>query len=302
MRFSLEPLLPLTLAAALLAACGDEPPVVATVKVGASEIVLPYGRFVDFDLAWRARGPLTGREGPLHVFVHLRDESGSVVRTFDFAWPGSWRQGERLETRVILHQSTMGPPLDPGGYGLTLGIYDGVGRRWPLDAGGELVDRHEYRVAEVRVPAESSAEPMFQFSPEWLEVEPGRDRQVLARRWLSGAGQLRISGLEGPGELWLRLMVASPDERQELVLGEGASQPGALVRTDCGEVEARLAGFGSHDLVLPITPGGEAEACSVDVTPNFYLLQLDSGERRTVSLDGLAWSDGPSRRSLDVGS
>lgn len=285
---------------ALLPACGGDAPVVASVDVGATEIELPFGRFVELDLTWRVREPLTRREGPLFVFVHLLDAPGSVVRTYDFAWPGSWREGERLETRVILHQSAMGPPLEPGTYALTLGIYDGVGRRWPLDTGGELVDGHEYQVASVRVPAEAAARPMFQFSSEWLESEPGRDRQVLARRWLGAAGLVRVSDLEEAGELWLRLMLASADDRQELVLAEDASQPGALVRSGCGGVEVRLAGAGSHDVVLPVTPSAEDESCAVEVTPNFYLLQLDSGERRSVSLDGLAWADGPSQHPVDV--
>ena len=274
---------------------------VAAVEVGASRVDLPHGRFVGLDLAWRVREPLVRREGPLHVFVHLLDEPGSVVRTFDYAWPGSWREGERLETRVILHQSAMGPPLDPGGYALSLGIYDGAGRRWPLDTGGELVDRYEYQVAEVRVPAAAATGPMFQFSPEWLDSEPGRNRQVLARRWLTATGGVRLGGLERSGRLWLRLMVPSADDRQELVLAEGASQPGALVRSACGEAEVRLAGTGSHDVVLPVEPASKGDSCVVEVEPNFYLLQLESAERRTVALDGLGWADDPAARSLEVG-
>ena len=98
------PILLLLLVVALAVACGGEPSVVATVEASATEVDLPYGSFVGLDLSWRVREPLTRREGPLHVFVHLIDEPGSVVRTFDYAWPGSWREGERLDSRVILHQ------------------------------------------------------------------------------------------------------------------------------------------------------------------------------------------------------
>jgi hypothetical protein len=275
---------------ALAPGCGDEPPPVAVVEVESSGLELPHRRFVALDLSWRIQQPLAGHAGQLYVFVHLRDEQGSVLRTFDYLWPGSWQTSSRVEHRVTLHQSALGPPLDPGVYALTFGLYDGEGRRWPLTTAGELVDRHEYRIAEVRVPPVSGNEPMFQFSSDWLDSEPGRDRQVLARRWLTGAGQVGALGLERPGELWLRLLLPTPGDQQELVLAEGASQQAAVVRTDCGEVEVRLAGAGSHDVVLPISPAAAGEACAIEITPNFYLLELESAKRRAVALDGLAWA------------
>ena len=274
---------------ALTAGCGGEPAPVAVVEVDSSEIDLVHGRFVSLNLSWRMQEPLAGRSGQLHVFVHLLDEPGSVVRTFDYRWPGSWQPGSRAEHRVTVHQSATGPPLDPGTYALTLGIYDGDGRRWPLTTRGELVERHEYRIADVRVPAESSGEPMFQFSPDWLDSEPARDRQVLGRRWLAGAGYLRATGVERAGELWLRLMLPTAGSRQQLVLGEGAAQQGTTVRTACGDVEVHLTGTGSHDILLPMTPADDG-SCTVEIEPNFYLLELEAGERRTLSLDGLAWA------------
>lgn len=263
----------------------------ARVQVAKSEVELQHHRFVSFDLSWRIEEPLSGRDGRLYVFVHLLDEPGGVVRTFDYAWPGAWQPGSGVEQRVILHQSALGPPLDPGVYTLTLGIYDGAGRRWPLITTGEMVDRREYRVADVRVPQDPGSDPMFQFSAEWLGSEPGRDLQVLARRWLIGPGQLRASGLDGPGELWLRLLLPAANSGQELVLAEEAAQQAVTVRSDCGDVEVQLAGTGSHDVVLSITPDPDDDSCAVEIEPNFYLLELESAERRAVALDGLAWSD-----------
>lgn len=277
-------------ALALAPGCGGEPPAVATVEVESSELELPPRHFATVELSWRLQEPLAGQTGPLHVFVHLLDGPGSVVRTFDYPWPDGWRVGKRVAYRLNLHQSALAPPLDPGLYALTLGLYDGEGRRWPLVTRGELVDRHEYRVANVRVPAESAGGPVFQFSPEWLDSEPGRDRQVLARRWLTGPGRLRIGGLEGAGQVLLRLLLPTASGEQELVLAEGASQQGAMVGSTCGDVEVRLAGPGSHDVVLPITPVDDGDSCDVEITPNFYLLELQSGKRRAVSLDVLAWS------------
>jgi len=63
-----------------------------------------------------------------------------------------------------------------------------------------------------------------------------------------------------------------------------------VVRSDCGDVEVRLAGPGSHDVVLPIRPADDGDSCGIDITPNFYLLELESAELRAVSLDALAWA------------
>ena len=284
------PTLLLLSALSLAPGCGGDPPAVAEVELDRTSLELPHRRFVSVDLSWRLREPLEGRPDNLFVFLHLREEPGGVVRTFDYPWRGGWRPGALLEHRVPLHQSALGPPLEPGTYALTLGLYQVDGRRWPLSTRGEVVDRREYRVADVRVPPESGRDPIFQFSPEWLDSEPGLDRQVPARRWLTGAGHLRVTGLQGSGEVWMRLLLPSPDDGQELVLADGASQQEAVVRTDCGEVEVRLAGVGSHGVVLPLAPGAETTSCAVEIRPNYYLLGLESADRRAVSLDGLAWN------------
>lgn len=277
---------------ALTAGCGGDPPPVATVGVEDGELLLPHRRFAPIELSWRLREPLAGRNGALRVFVHLLDEPGSVVRTFDHPWPGSWRVGRQVDYRLKLHQSALAPPLPPGSYALTLGLYDEGGRRWPLSVSGETVDRYEYRVAGVQVPAESGGEPMVQFSSDWLDSESGRDRQILARRWLSGSGHLRVTGLGSAGELWLRLQLPTADGDHELVLTDGALQQGVVVRSDCGEVEVRLAGPGGHDVLLPLAPVEDGAGCNIQITPNFYLLELESAQRKAVSLDVLAWRPG----------
>lgn len=286
---SLPALLLLLPSLALLSNCGGEPRAVATVAIEESDLRLPHRGFASLDLSWRVEQPLVGRSGELRVFVHLLDEPGSVLRTFDHPWPGSWRPPDRARYRVRLHQSALAPPLEPGIYALTLGLYDENGRRWPLRTPGELVDRYEYRVADVHVGPEAGGAPVFQFSPEWLDSEPGRDRQILARRWLGGPGHLRASGLERPGELWLRLELPSPGSGQQLVLLDGATQQGAVVGSECGEVEVQLAGAGSHDVVLPIERPDGVDSCTIGIVPNSYLLELESAKRRALSLDVLAW-------------
>ena len=276
-----------------ISGCGGEPRSVATVEVESSDLELPHRGFTTLGLSWRVEEPLPGRTGKVRVFVHLLDEPGSVVRTFDHDWPDGWRPGSRVGYRVRLHQSALAPPIEPGSYALTLGLYDEAGRRWPLSVRGEPVDRHEYRVAQVRVPTDAGDEPTFQFSPEWSDSEPGRDRQILARRWLTGPGHLRAAGLEGAGELWLRLVLPSPGGGQELVLLEGAAQQEAVARSECGDVEVQLAGAGSHDVVLPMAPTADGDACDIHIEPNSYLLELESAQRRAVGLDVLAWRPRP---------
>ena len=277
----------------LVSGCGGEPRSVAAVEVESSDLELAHSGFTTLDLSWRVEEPLPGVSGRVRVFVHLLDEPGGVVRTFDHDWPGGWRPGARVDYQVRLHQSALAPPLEPGSYALTLGLYDEAGRRWPLSARGELVDRHEYRVAEVRVPPAAGDEPTFQFSPEWSDSEPVRGRQILARRWLTGPGHLRAAGLAGAGELWLRLVLASPGGGQELVLLEGATQQEAVVRCECGDVEIQLGGAGGHDVVLPMAPAADGDVCEIDIAPNFYLLELESARRRAVGLDVLAWRPQP---------
>lgn len=290
--------LPLLLALALAAACGGAPEPVAGLEVELARKELPHRSYLPLQLAWRLREPLTAT-GALRVFVHLIDPEGSVARTFDHPWPHEWRPGSRVEYVVLLHQSALAPPLEPGGYGLTVGLYDEAGERWPLATRGETVDRYEYRVAELIVPPGAGQQPLYQFSSEWLAPEAGRDRQILTRRWLGGPGHLRAAGVLRPGELWLRLRLPQPGERQQLVLGEGASQQGVVIRSDCGGVEVRLAGAGEHDVVLPIaasgaTAGGPEEgSCAIHLEPNFYLRELDSLSRRALSLEVLAWAPAP---------
>ncbi len=56
----------------------------------------------------------------------------------------------------------------------------------------------------------------------------------------------------------------------------------------CGDVEVRLTGPGSQDVLLPLA--AEVSTCTVEIEPDFYLLKLDTLERRTLSLEVLAWA------------
>ena len=111
-----------------------------------------------------------------------------MVRTFDHPFPQRWREGTPVSYDLKLYQSAMAPPLPPGKYQVTLGLYGKDGKRWaarrPGRAGGaRRVQGRRGRGAERQTPARASPSPR----PGWT-VEPGGDRQVLARRWLVEPG------------------------------------------------------------------------------------------------------------------
>jgi hypothetical protein len=130
--------------------------------------------------------------------------------------------------------------------------------------------------------------PRFGFSPAWLPTEPGADRQVVARRWLTGAGAIRVSGLRGKGTVWLALQIPKPGPGDKLVYEPGATAPAVTLNSSCG-VEANVSGPGVHDVELPIEPPPSGDTCRLQVRANFHLEPQQGGPARAVSLENLAW-------------
>ena len=241
-------------------------------------------------LVWEplATLPEDGAGRPL-VFVHLLDESGAVVRTFDHPYPAPWRAGTPVEDPVELHQSALAPPLPAGRYRLTVGLYGRGGERYPLAAIGEEVGRREYALATLTAVEPGAGLPAIEPAGDWLPVEPGTDRQVLASRWLAGAGELVIAGAAAPGALWLRLQVPVADAANRLELAEGASEQEVRLATPCGGAMVLVTGPGDHELELPVEPGGLDSGCPVELSANYHLVGPDGVERRVVRLDAAAW-------------
>ena len=275
----------LLILAAAAGACREDEPV-ARLEVAPTALRLPYGGFGRLQLRWEVLSPLEGASGRPLVFLHLLDRPGSVVRTFDHPLPSGWREGESVEYEVLLAQSMLAPPLPPGSYLLTAGLYDGAGRRWPLETGGKEVDDGEYQVGEVEMPAADGEEPMFTFSPSWQSTEPVADRQVLARRWLAGEGTIGIEGLSGPSTLLLTLRMAEPDERQERRVPEGGASS-VRVASPCAAMEVSVSGPGVHEVLLPLRPPA-GEGCEIALRPSFVLEARDGSTRRSVALETLA--------------
>jgi hypothetical protein len=275
----------------LAAACADRETPVAALEVRPAAIELPYPGWTQLEVAVDMLQPLGVPDRPV-VFVHLLDEAGHVVRTFDHPFPQDWRPGSAVRYDVVLQQSALAPPLPAGEYALTLGLYRGE-LRWPLTAQGPEVDTREYRVATVAVPANGAPAPMFNFSPSWLPTEGGTDNQILGRRWLGSDGVLRLAEIPGPGIL--RLAVTLPEPRageQDLVYAEGYSSPGLRITSGCGGQEFSISGFGEHVVEVPVGAGAEASlpsSCELRFQPFSQLVEKRSLQTRAALLEGLAW-------------
>jgi hypothetical protein len=273
--------------------CRDSAPPVAELEVEPTDIELAYPGFLNLRLSWQLKSELGEAEGEPLILVHLLDEPGSVIRTCDHELRFDWEPGRSQEYEIKVYQSALAPPLPAGEYHLSVGLYDLGGNRWPLAVQGEEVDRYEYSVAKVSVSGESENTPMFYFSPSWLGLEGGTDRQVLGRRWLTGEGTIRVAEIPTPGSLWMavRIPALEPDV-EELNLEEGAEQPAVLVASSCGGAEIGVSGFGTHEIEVSLGEEGSEppDECEVTIKPNFYLLKLDTLVRRSVALDLLSWA------------
>jgi hypothetical protein len=280
-------------AALAAGACGSSEEPVAQVTVSPATATLPYPGTARLEVRWEP-GAALGIETTPVVFVHLRSASRAVERTFDHALPFRWQPGQVQSSTVELWQSALAPPLPPGDYVLTLGLYDPLsGRRWPLAAAGAAeVDRSEYAVAQVTVPAPSGAAPKVDFLGEWAVLEPTGDQQLLAQRWLTGDGGLAFGGLAGPVDVDLTLTLLPPeDQGWRQVLDEGAGEAAVIVSSDCGGEQRSFSGAGVHRVALRLTPGPDAAApCTVTIAPSFVFLDPVTLERRTVALQRLVWN------------
>ena len=287
--------------------CRKEGPV-AELTAEPSELRLDHPNFALLTLTFRITGEPPGGPGPLPiVFVHLLDGAGTVVRTFDHPFPAPWRVDATVSDPVTLYQSALAPPLAPGRYRLTVGLYDPE-RCWPLAAGVEA-DRREYVAATVTVGGADPSVPSFDFAGGWQPPEPRGDVQVLTQRWLSGEGRLRVTEIRKAGTLWLRLRIPPPQfEGFTMTLAEGAAAPAVLVTSGCAGEETSLSGSGTHALSLKIDPlvadpAGTGEAgraatapaggCDIAFRPNFSFSSGGQALRRSVALEVLAWGPPP---------
>ncbi|HVT57755.1 MAG TPA: hypothetical protein VHR45_05090 [Thermoanaerobaculia bacterium] len=299
-RLSIAALVPCALLLCA-AGCHKNLPPVARVDVQPRALTLAYPQLTTVHLTWNPISGLGDESSPeLLVFVHLLDAKGQVERTFDHPFPGHWSEGAPVSDDVKVYQSAVAPPLAAGKYRLSIGLYDRQGKRWPLDGLGQDLGRREYVGAEVEVPAQPAG-PRFTFSPTWSPVEPGSDRHVVARRWLSSKpGEIRLDEIAGPGTLWLALRIPPGDGvTEKLVLDDGGSNaPAVVVRGSCGGVETGVSGTGLHEIEMPVDGQGQQAFCAITLVPNFHLVPLQPEARvtdRSAYLENAAWLPGAGR-------
>lgn len=305
---ALIPLAALTLLGPLGCGGEQEGPPVATLEVEPREATVHHSTYTNLDLHWQLTGELEGRQGTLRVFVHLLDEEGRLTRTYDHLPPAEWTVGGEWEYSTRIYQSVLAPPLPPGSYTLTIGLYDEGDNRWPLDVEGEAVDRQEYAVARVEVPSEPTDLPRIGFSPSWGPTMAGGDRQVLAVRLLTGDGSIQVDELSGRRTLWMQLRIpeaVSGTSRRIFRPGAAeAENPSVRIVAPCSGYEAFITGDGVHEVEVPVAPAsadetGEQEAmaaetpagCQVRLEPNYAM--VDQGvEQQSLALHNLAWQGG----------
>lgn len=278
----------------VLGACGQAVEPVATVTFEPSTLALPYPAYLAARLQWEVTAPLDPTSSDLLVFIHILDEAGNVVRTFDHPLPFDWQPGTSHDYEVALYQSALAPPLEVGEYRLSLGLYDPSGQRWALCCLGEELDQFEYQAATVSVEGEGDKAPMFYFSPTWLPLEAGTDMQVLGRRWLTEEGSIRIAEIPSEGSVWMRLRLPDPaSEVEELVLMEGETEPMVTLGGSCNAEEITVAGLGFHEIEVPVQASEQGQVpgeCEILLQPNFHILEVDTLDRRSLALEILSWS------------
>ncbi len=251
--------------------CQRETPTVARVEIQPRSVTLPYPQLAAVHLTWTpaagAGGGAAGSPAQPLVFLHLLDAKGQVLRTFDHPYPQHWAEGSPVSYDATLVQSALAPPLDPGRYRLSIGLFEPGGKRWPLDGLDKPIGRLEYLAGEIEVPPVPPG-PRFTFSGSWLPLEAGTDKQVVARRWLSEqAGEIRVDAIPGPGTLWFSFRIPPGDGGgDKLVPHDAGNTLAAVVRSTCGAVETGISGPGPHDVEIPIQgpaaspPGAAAPA------------------------------------------
>ncbi len=267
--------------------CGEPPTPVGSLRVEPAEVALGFPRYTAIDIHLEPTADLEGGASP-YVMVHVLDDSGTVVRTFDHPLPFDWRVGRSETYSIDLYQSALAPPLEPGAYRLTMGLFDPNSGRWALETAGEEVTAQEYVVGSLIAGDSTVGAPKFFFSPTWQATEAGTDVQILGRRWLRGDGQIRLTEIPGAGSLRVHVRVPPADpQTEDLVLSEGYADVALDVTTTCSEETWTFTGLGTH--VIDVAIGEGVGRCELAFTPHYQLVTRVNLDGRALAVDLLAW-------------
>jgi hypothetical protein len=249
-----------TLLAFAFLACGEDP-VVASLEMKPTSLVVRRGECAVEELTWTILAPLEKHEGNPAVFLHLLDGPHSLVRTFDHRLPFEWTPGTKHTYPVYICQSALAPPLKEGMYGVKVGLYDDIiGYRWPLRTSGEMVGRRGYRLGRAIVPANADRGPRFSFTGDWGVPEDAADKQYYTRRLIPASASVRVSGMSGPGAVLVGIRA------------KGSSGEPLTITTSCGPEVVRVNT--TAEVEIPVTANGECDVRFSAPEPAYHLETL----------------------------
>lgn len=206
---------------------------------------LPYPGFVEVPIRVSVpERPPAGRCPP-RLFVHLRAETGELVRTFDHA-PPAVCAGSTAAYAIGLSQSALGEPLPAGRYELSLGAYVGD-RELPIRWAGGVSSR--VVLGGVEVPEATGAQdPGLRLAGGWSPPEPSGNLQHSVLRRFSRQARADLAPSAQPREV--RLHVGVP-------LGAAEGRPegsGSLVevRVSCTGRVVGLNRPGMHETTVRV--------------------------------------------------
>jgi hypothetical protein len=254
------PAILISLLASALLACGEDP-VVASLEMKPTSLVVRRNECAPVELTWTIMAPLEKHEGNPAVFLHLLDGPHSLVRTYDHRLPFEWVPGTKHTYPVYVCQSALAPPLKEGMYGVKVGLYDDIiGYRWPLQTSGEMVGRRGYRLGRAIVPADADRGPRFSFLGDWGNAEDAADKQYYTRRQIGASTSVRVSDASGPGAVLLGIRV------------KGAPAQPLAITTSCGPEIVRVTT--TSEVEIPVKSGGECDVLFSSPQPSYQLETL----------------------------
>ncbi len=268
-----------------------EPPV-AGLRSDLAKVSLAYASSSRIPIGWKALRPLEPPGAVPFLFVHLLDQSGQLVRTFDRQIQDIWQVGllpkdsTEIDDLVEIWQSALAEPLPVGSYRLILGIYDAAsGQRWRLETSANAIVEGAYEIAAIQVESAEKKTPDLVFGGDWLAPDEGQLHNP-GRRWMGESGSIRLFGTAGWSGVVLNLSIADLSADRHLPVFEGAaSEPRLVIRNGCDrDSETLVEGYGVHSVSLRIEPGAD---CAITFEPNFTMLALGDFTRRSIGLESV---------------
>ena len=184
------------------AACGDEPPAVATVSVGLNRTSVPLGGPFELDFRFDIAPALTAIADDSRVLLHFLDDNDDLMWADDHDLPiptTEWQPGQTIE---YSRRSTV--PMYPylGAATVAVGLYSvTTGERLVL--AGEDIGQRTYRVATLTLePQAESSFLMYEDGWHQAEFDRGGTRQW---RWSTDRSTISFRNPGSAAVLYLQV-------------------------------------------------------------------------------------------------